>query len=712
MVNTDTEQYRAFLQKLQRDEFRPSALNDIKNLLAFKPPSEASVVIRDAGITEIVQCLNVADRIQVDLTCEVLKLCFEKFEVGDIIRQYTGHVYKATSTNQSLLPVPQYIDVFVAVAQLVSDKDVGVANKAIMITSNLPNDAYPKILDEMRIALEYDSSSKCNAFEVIVNISSRSPELLQLSAEHGYLDKLVSELDTDDVLYHLNILELMTRLATTQQGINHIVKHGALKKVGELVTDLPNNPLCGLTTPGYMKFFGVIAHKYPQEIFTKYPVLLNLMFDTIDSQDQATLPIALDTLAFVGSTIEGKLSLAALDIKVRALHCFASLVGVDTGTDAPKTRPIDHRVTLMTREWFRTLSVQPGPMEVLVEICKNPFPDIRSAGFSLLDAVCQHQWGEELVARTAGFVEFLLDRSVSFTKELKESKYDIVKRLSHSLAFDNNTVLRLQLLFRNMDSTTLGSGDNISHEISQRATEDVKPNTGENHEAATECEDQQEVKDNQSEVPTPTKDDNEAKIKERIAQCRSIIESLKLELNEEKSKLKTSCSHSESKTSSPRGTQDNVASSQCFPEDPVCTSNLYGSSVDNKLNYDENLMEYEKQLQKYQNTLNMAQIEKKNAIRKQMLAKAYKLKLLEVENQCNIELLRVKQSLQCLEPLQMIVSKWKSSSDDTTYDPNNFVLIPRYPELSANSGSDVNSLKDDCDGVVTDKPDFALETGC
>lgn len=96
----------------------------------------------------------------------------------------------------------------------------------------------------------------------------------------------------------------------------------------------------------------------------------------------------------------------ASDVKVRALHCFASLVGVDTGTDEPKTRPIDHRVTLMTREWFRTLSVQPGPMEVLVEICKNPFPDIRSAGFSLLDAVCQHQWGEELVARTAGMAQF------------------------------------------------------------------------------------------------------------------------------------------------------------------------------------------------------------------------------------------------------------------------------------------------------------------
>lgn len=64
-----------------------------------------------------------------------------------------------------------------------------------------------------------------------------------------------------------------------------------------------------------MKFFGTIAHKHPQEIFTKYPVLLNLMFDTIDNQDQATLSIALDTLAFVGSTIEGKLCLAALGKK-------------------------------------------------------------------------------------------------------------------------------------------------------------------------------------------------------------------------------------------------------------------------------------------------------------------------------------------------------------------------------------------------------------
>lgn len=80
-------------------------------------------------------------------------------------------VHKAVASDPGLLPVPQYIDVFVATGQMVCDEDIGVANTAIQITSNLPMPAYPKVLDEMKIALEYDSSGKCNAFEVkIINL--------------------------------------------------------------------------------------------------------------------------------------------------------------------------------------------------------------------------------------------------------------------------------------------------------------------------------------------------------------------------------------------------------------------------------------------------------------------------------------------------------------------------------------------------------------
>ncbi|PZC86651.1 uncharacterized protein LOC110374573 [Helicoverpa armigera] len=250
-----------------------------------------------------------------------------------------------------------------------------------------------------------------------------------------------------------------------------------------------------------------------------------------------------------------------------------------------------------------------------------------------------------------------------------------------------------------MDPIKLASGDN-KIAITSRQVYDTKAYEAEDDKQSPNCDEVQTESDiekvGQSDVTPQMIDDNEAKMKERIAQCKNIIESLKIELNEEKAKLEKqslkSCHRLSESPSKCTTSHQCVSSSNAFAGDLTYNTNLYRECVDSKLTCDENLIEYEKQLQKYQNTLNMAQIEKKNAIRKQMLAKAYRLKLLEVENQCNIELLRVKQSLQCLEPLQMIASKWKTNTDEM-YDVNSFELIPRYPELNANSSSDITSYE-------------------
>lgn len=253
-----------------------------------------------------------------------------------------------------------------------------------------------------------------------------------------------------------------------------------------------------------------------------------------------------------------------------------------------------------------------------------------------------------------------------------------------------------------MDTVIHASGDKTKN-ISPRH---IKPTKLDQHQAedikhSPRCEDQTMENDTEEAgqvgVTPQMIEDNEAKMKERIAQCKHIIESLKIELNEEKAKLEKQsissirCPDSPSNSTSSNNHQY-VSTSNVFVGDLSYTTNMYSECVESKLNCDENLMEYEKQLQKYQNTLNLAQIEKKNAIRKQMLAKAFRLKLLEVENQCNIELLRVKQSLQCLEPLQIIVSKWKTNVDEM-YDINSFELIPRYPELNENSCCDIASYE-------------------
>lgn len=62
MATEDTELYREFIEKLQREEHRPTALNDLKNLLLHKPAGEAADTIRNVGIARIIHCLNVEDR--------------------------------------------------------------------------------------------------------------------------------------------------------------------------------------------------------------------------------------------------------------------------------------------------------------------------------------------------------------------------------------------------------------------------------------------------------------------------------------------------------------------------------------------------------------------------------------------------------------------------------------------------------------------------
>ncbi|XP_045765243.1 uncharacterized protein LOC123867297 [Maniola jurtina] len=260
--------------------------------------------------------------------------------------------------------------------------------------------------------------------------------------------------------------------------------------------------------------------------------------------------------------------------------------------------------------------------------------------------------------------------------------------------------------FASGDSKTITQSTDMKedtfHDIYQGTAQANEAN--ETDEATEEMEENKEI-GNQDAISTRMIDENEIKLKERVAQCKSIIASLKLELNEEKIKLEKDAKEVQLQPKEPLHglTSNNAYSFKTETDFPDSYNvNLYSASVDRKLNCDESLMEYEKQLQRYQNTLNMAQVEKKNAIRKQMLANAFKLKLMEVENQCNIELLRIKQSLQCLEPLKMIIQKWKVNSNDNV-DLINFELIPRYPELSANSGSDITntSSKDNFNNKIT-----------
>lgn len=77
MSEQETDQYRHFIERLNREDQRPEALNEIKNLLTFKSGQSD---VRDAGLSKIFHCLTAQDKyvfLHIDIFLVVKGECSE-----------------------------------------------------------------------------------------------------------------------------------------------------------------------------------------------------------------------------------------------------------------------------------------------------------------------------------------------------------------------------------------------------------------------------------------------------------------------------------------------------------------------------------------------------------------------------------------------------------------------------------------------------------
>lgn len=61
-----------------------------------------------------------------------------------------------------------------------------------------------------------------------------------------------------------------------------------------------------------MRLFGHLAHWKPAEMLTKYSTMTNKLFLKLNEPDLTTVGVALDTIAYIGESNEGKIALEAL----------------------------------------------------------------------------------------------------------------------------------------------------------------------------------------------------------------------------------------------------------------------------------------------------------------------------------------------------------------------------------------------------------------
>ena len=225
----------------------------------------------------------------------------------------------------------------------------------------------------------------------------------------GLLAKISDILASHDFLLQLNSLELLTGLALTTQGQKYLETSGVIARLNTMLLDCPNlpfadillpgmisthfSPLCDSPLLGLVKFWGNVAHLRPREVLLKYPAIVTTLANMVQSDDPTAQTVALETLGYIGVSLEGKSALlesgnmvtecvdkltnlihhSTTELKITALNALASLVKLDKENQSLEMLSV-------TESWFRR---SPDLIVSLTELLKQPFLDLRYKSYPL-----------------------------------------------------------------------------------------------------------------------------------------------------------------------------------------------------------------------------------------------------------------------------------------------------------------------------------------
>jgi len=86
--------------------------------------------------------------------------------------------------------------------------------------------------------------------QVVIDVAVHSEAGLQGGHTSGLLSALIAELHSSDLLLQMNALELLTKLALCEHGLQYLQQHGVLTALAKKMTSLTEDPLASLTLPG------------------------------------------------------------------------------------------------------------------------------------------------------------------------------------------------------------------------------------------------------------------------------------------------------------------------------------------------------------------------------------------------------------------------------------------------------------------------------
>ncbi|XP_068105186.1 26S proteasome non-ATPase regulatory subunit 5 [Hyperolius riggenbachi] len=357
------------------------------------------------------------------------------------------------------------------IAQCIGNDKISVAKEAIKClckisrsTSGLSTMIRSNVFTHLKSVMAISDVIRYRVYELVVEISSVSAESLEFCASSGILSQLTDELTGDDILLRVTCAEMVTALAGSLHCRRYLAQQGVIDKMSNMILGAESDPFSAFYLPGLIKFFGNLAVlDSPQQICEHYPAFLEKVYDMAEGHDVTMIGVAVDTLAVLGATVEGKQVLlktglrfnnvfrrigqqcrnATTELRVRCLDAVSSVLHL----------PAEHHtedLLAMAASWFHNLSNQ--PMDMFRSIATQPFPELHCAALKVFTAIANQPWAQKLMIESPGFIEYIVDRTVDPDKDSKDCKFELVKALVNSgtiaEVFGNQHYLRLRAYLR------------------------------------------------------------------------------------------------------------------------------------------------------------------------------------------------------------------------------------------------------------------------
>nr|XP_053633045.1 26S proteasome non-ATPase regulatory subunit 5-like [Cherax quadricarinatus] len=218
----------------------------------------------------------------------------------------------AVITNHSLLlgVIRCLGDKSLGVIKIATDVLVKICSQDTGLKAVFSNECVTVMQDVMAVS----DSCRFAVYEFVVQVCLLGDTSMGLVSNLGLLERLAVEVTTGDVLTQLNALELLTTLALNPSGMVLLDRVGVIAKLQYLLSLAETDPMAALLMPGLIKFFGNVGHSRPRQMVQEYGsvvlMVLHLASGSLDLGDATLQIIAVQTVAHIGSSPEGKFALA------------------------------------------------------------------------------------------------------------------------------------------------------------------------------------------------------------------------------------------------------------------------------------------------------------------------------------------------------------------------------------------------------------------